>query len=125
MASSAQRLLTRLRRLARALPGTSETITFGHPTFQAAKKTFAVLEPYQGEEVLSFKASPEDQALLILDPRFFVAPYVGQHGWTSLRIASGVEEGELEELVRSSYRRVATKRMLAELEGKPRQTKKK
>src|SRR5579884_1620137 len=40
-----QKILFKLREICLALPGASETVTFGHPTFQAGKmKTFAVLE---------------------------------------------------------------------------------
>jgi len=117
MATSARdRLLAQLRRLARALPGTSETTTFGHPTFRAGTKSFAVVESYGGEDVVCFKATLEDQALLVLDPRFEVAPYVGRYGWTSMRTGEGVDPVELEELMRESYRLVASKRMLSELD---------
>lgn len=127
MMSRPHRVLTQLRRIARSLPSTSEAVTFGHPTFRAGTKTFAVLERYGDDDVVCFKATLEDQALLILDPRYVVAPYVGHHGWTSLRLGGGVDEGELEELLRSSYRLVATKHMLRELEGaraRPRRARK-
>jgi predicted DNA-binding protein (MmcQ/YjbR family) len=103
-----------------ALPEAYETTTFGHPTFRAGpgKKTFAVFENYRGEDTICVKATHEDQALLVLDPRFFVAPYVGKHGWTSMRTAGSVDWGEVEDLVRESYRLVATSSMLAKLEAK-------
>jgi predicted DNA-binding protein (MmcQ/YjbR family) len=103
-------------------------VSFGHPTFRAGKKTFAVFEKYRGEDTVCFKASLADQALLVLDPRFFVAPYVGKHGWTSMRVGSGVDWRELEDVVRESWRLVATKRMLAALEAgaaRPRPSRKK
>ena len=68
------------------------------------------------------------QALLLLDPRFFVAPYIGKHGWTSMRTAGRIDWREVEDLVRESFRRVATKSMLAKLEGtrsRPKKKKKK
>ena len=124
-----KKFLPRLRRLCLALPEAYETTSFGHPTFRAGrsgKKTFAVFENYRGEDTLCIKATREDQTLLILDPRFFVAPYVGKHGWTSMRTAGAIEWSEVEELVRESYRLVATKSMLAELgKGKARPRKKK
>jgi predicted DNA-binding protein (MmcQ/YjbR family) len=117
-----EKVLTRLRRTCLALPEAYETTSFGHPTFRAGrtgKKTFAVFENYRGEDTICVKATPEDQALLILDPRFFVAPYIGKHGWTSMRTAIkgvSIDWSEVEDLVRESYRRVATKSMLAKLE---------
>lgn len=114
--TSAGKVLERLRRVALALPEAWETVSFGHPTFRAGKKTFAVFENYRGEDTICLKATREDQALLVLDPRFFVAPYVGQYGWTSMRVGSGLHWGEVTELVRESYRLVATKKMLARLD---------
>jgi predicted DNA-binding protein (MmcQ/YjbR family) len=114
-----ERFLARLRRSCLALPEAYETTSFGHPTFRAGrsgKKTFAVFENYRGEDTICVKATVEDQALLVLDPRFFVAPYVGKHGWTSMRTAGALDWGEVEDLVRESYRLVATKSMLAKLE---------
>jgi predicted DNA-binding protein (MmcQ/YjbR family) len=114
-----QKVLTRLRKICLALPEAYETTSFGHPTFRAGRsgrKTFAVFENYRGEDTICVKATMEDQALLVLDPRFFVAPYIGKHGWTSMRTAGAIEWGEVEDLVRESYRLVATKSMLAKLE---------
>ena len=115
-----EKVLTRLRKICLALPEAYETTTFGHPTFRAGsgKKTFAVFENYRGEDTICVKATHEDQALLVLDPRFFVAPYVGKHGWTSMRTGGSVDWGEVGELVRESYRLVANSAMLAKLEAK-------
>jgi predicted DNA-binding protein (MmcQ/YjbR family) len=107
-----EKILPRLRRICLALPGASETTTFGHPTFRAGGRTFAVFERYRGEDTICFKAALDDQALIVLDPRFFVAPYVGKHGWTSMRTAGGVDWKEVEDLVRESHRLVAPKSLL-------------
>lgn len=63
--ASMAKVLERLRRIALALPEASETVSFGHPTFRAGKKTFAVFENYRGEDTICFKATREDQALLV------------------------------------------------------------
>jgi predicted DNA-binding protein (MmcQ/YjbR family) len=113
-----EKVLTLLRKSCLALPEAYETTSFGHPTFRAGrsgKKTFAVFENYRGEDSICVKATLEDQALLILDPRFFVAPYVGKHGWTSMRTAGAIDWSEVEDLVRESYRLVAPKSALAQL----------
>jgi len=124
-----EKVLKRLRMICLALPEAYETTSFGHPTFRAGrtgKKTFAVFENYRGEDTICVKATLEDQALLVLDPRFFVAPYVGKHGWTSMRTAGGIDWTEVEDLVRESYRLVALKSMLAKLEeSRPRPQKSK
>jgi len=100
-------ILKKLRAICLALPDTSETVSFGHPTFQVAKKTFCVLEPYKGELCLVFKAELPTQQALIQSPRFFAAPYIGKHGWVSLRCASKLDWGEIEDLVGESHRLVA------------------
>src|SRR5207249_8158012 len=66
-----ERVLAKLREICLALPGAREVRTWGHPTFQAGKKSFAVLEQYNGHLCICFKATLALQQLLIEDPRFF------------------------------------------------------
>ena len=100
-----QKILSKLREICLALPGASETVTFGHPTFQAGKmKTFAVLERYKGELSISFKVGKAMQSVFLDDPRFFKTPYVGQHGWVSLRVNGGkLDWKEIAELAKGSH----------------------
>jgi len=107
------RALLDLRKICMALPETREVVTFGHPTFQAGRVTYAVFEQYLGDWTVAFKADPDDRELLLQDQRFFVTPYVGKHGWLSLILDDGYDEAELSDLLRRSYRHVALKRMLA------------
>src|SRR5689334_8620487 len=101
-------LLQRLRRLCLGLPGASETVTFGHPTFRAGGATFAVLEPWRGAPHLVFKCEPlQQQALVEADPRFVVAPYAGRHGWVSLRADGPLDWREVRRLVEGSHRLVS------------------
>jgi predicted DNA-binding protein (MmcQ/YjbR family) len=110
-----------LRRICLALPESAETVTFGHPTFVAGRRTFAVLDEYESEYAIAFKATPADQAALTMDPRFYVSPYSGKHGWTSLRLASPenwteIDWDEVAALIEASYRLVALKRMIRALD---------
>ncbi len=113
-----------LRSLAATLPESSETETFGNPTFKAGKKTFAVIERHQdsGDDshtkpsVLSFKVDPEFQRVLCEDERFSVAPYVGRHGWTYALLNEIADWNEVEGFVIESYRLAALKRMLKALD---------
>jgi hypothetical protein len=63
MMSPEASILKRLRAICSQLPGVVETVTFGHPTFQAGKKkTFVVLDDHERDDgalCLVFKASPE------------------------------------------------------------------
>jgi hypothetical protein len=54
-------ILAKLREICLALPGAEETITFGHPTFRATGKAFAVLEEYKGELSIDFRVERSRQ----------------------------------------------------------------
>jgi predicted DNA-binding protein (MmcQ/YjbR family) len=100
--------IAKLRPICLAHPGATETVTFGHPTFQVRKKTFCVLETYKGELSVCIKVGKRDQPLFLKDDRFYVTPYIGRHGWVSLRMnAAPLEWSELKELVGISYGEVA------------------
>ncbi len=110
-------LLSRLGEICLRLPEVRETTKWGHPTFEAGKKMFAVLDHYNGRPCLAFRAAPEQLPAYLTDKRFFEAPYAARHGWLCLRADAPLDWREVEELVRGSYRQVALKRMLAVLEG--------
>src|SRR4051812_29785326 len=81
-------MLARLRDVCRQLPDTFETVTFGHPTFQVARKTFAVLEVYKGDLGLAVKVGRELQDVFLKDPRFYRTPYIGKLGWVTFRMTA-------------------------------------
>ena len=88
----------------------SETVTFGHPTFQAAGKTFAVLEEYNGELGIALKVGKLMQGVSLKDPRFFMTPYAGKHGWVTLRVqAAPLNSQEIRGLLDGSYHLVPAK----------------
>ena len=98
-------VLAKLRKICERLPGASETITFGHPTFQVGRKTFAVLEEYKGELGIALKVEKVLQSVFLNDERFFLTPYSGKHGWVTLRIhAAPLDWKEIRALVEGSYR---------------------
>jgi predicted DNA-binding protein (MmcQ/YjbR family) len=99
--------LDRLRRICLALPGTTETMTWGHPNFRAGKKIFAAFEVWKGEECICFKTEPPMQDLLLGEPQFFRAPYVGNRGWVSMKTKGRIEWKRLKSLIEESYRLVA------------------
>ena len=109
--------LKRLRTICLALPGTAEVTAWGHPNFKVAKKTFAVLERYKEEWAIAFKAEKAHQEQLVAsDERFYASPYVGQHGWVSMKIAPRIDWKRMKALLVESYRLNAPKRLLAELD---------
>lgn len=105
-----KKILAKLRELCLALPKSSETITFGHPTFQVGTKTFAVLETYKGELSICVKVGKKMQPIFLEDPRFYRTPYVGQHGWVSLRANTKLNWKEIAQLVSGSHELVGAKK---------------
>ena len=111
--SPAVGLLTRLRKVCTQLPNATETVSFGHPTFQIGGKTFAVFEQYKGEFGLALKVEKELQQVFLKDPRFYLTPYIGKHGWVTLRMESKpLDWKEIREMLRGSYRLIAPKKKL-------------
>lgn len=104
-------VLRELRSICLELPNATETVTFGNPTFQVHQRTFCVLEEYRGELSVSFKVGKPEQPIFLKDPRFFRTPYVGQHGWVSLRVnAAPVDWDEVRELAANSHASVSAGR---------------
>jgi predicted DNA-binding protein (MmcQ/YjbR family) len=66
-----------------------------------------------------FKPEPDERPALVDDPRFYVPAYYGPSGWLALDLtAAPVDWEEVAELVETSYRQVALKRMLAALDAR-------
>jgi len=105
---SETQILERLRKICLALADVDETITFGHPTFRVRGKMFAVLEEYKGELGICVKVEKELQGIFLDDSRFFRTPYIGKHGWVTLKVfAARLNWTEVKDLVRGSYRLVS------------------
>jgi hypothetical protein len=119
--------LAELRAIALALPGTHEKISHGRPTFRA-NKIFAAfggsekLSPGNHRQVpsaLIFTPDPVDLPSIEQDPRFFVPAYYGPYGGRAIDLDSpGVDWNEIAELVDASYRLIAPKRLVVELDAR-------
>ena len=97
-------ILKKLRKICLALPDTEETVSFGHPTFRVRQKTFAVMEEYKGELGICVNVGKLLQGIFLEDFRFFRTPYIGKHGWVTLRVFAGpLNWKEVAELVKGSY----------------------
>src|SRR2546425_7338035 len=105
-------LLLKLRETCLALPEVVETVKWGHPTFEAGKKIFAVLDHYRGRPCIAFRTSMEEQKKLCRDERFFPAPYAAKHGWVCLCAEGELNWSEVRDIILASYRLAALKRML-------------
>ncbi|MBI3210299.1 MAG: MmcQ/YjbR family DNA-binding protein [Candidatus Solibacter usitatus] len=105
------RNLARLRKICLALPETAETETWGHPNFRVANKIFCAYETYQNELSMCFKVGLALQGVYLKDARFYRTPYVGKHGWVSLKVnAAEIDWKEVEGLVKQSYSLIAPAR---------------
>ena len=111
MAKKESAFLKRLRAVCLALPEAEETVTWGHPTFRAGRKTFAVYETYKGIPSLAIYAGPAAQPALLDDPRFYKTPYIGHKGWVSLDTRHPVRWAEVRALVEQSYLGVVPPRL--------------
>jgi predicted DNA-binding protein (MmcQ/YjbR family) len=108
---SEQEILKKLRKVCLRLPYAEETVSFGHPTFKVrAGKIFAVLETYKGELGICLNVGKLMQGIFLDDSRFFRTPYIGKHGWVTLRVyAARLNWSEIGELTRGSYLLAAPK----------------
>jgi predicted DNA-binding protein (MmcQ/YjbR family) len=117
--------LSRLRRTCLALPEAHEVEAWGTPTFRVRNKLFAMYsspDARHGEPrpAVWCKAAAGNQELMVrANPaRFFVPPYVGPSGWVGVWLDRRVDWPEVVDLVRDSYRLIAPKRLLAELDSR-------
>jgi predicted DNA-binding protein (MmcQ/YjbR family) len=111
--------LNELRAVCLAFPESAEVEAWGRPTFRAGKKMFAVFDGNDDHAyAVIFKPEPDERRALIDDARFYVPAYFGPGGWLALDFsAAPVDWDEVAELMDSSYRQVALKRMLKALDG--------
>ncbi|MEF3302905.1 MmcQ/YjbR family DNA-binding protein [Paenibacillus sp. GYB003] len=105
-------VVERVRRICGGLPETEEIVDgFGHTVFKVRGKTFIMLgESEQYGVNLSFKSDRENQELLVQQEGFFRTPYIGQHGWVSVRNPQNWDA--LEDLLKEAYLRAAPKRLV-------------
>ena len=100
--------LERLRGICRALPGTSEKVSHGEPTFWVGGRMFATFDNHHhgAPHVGVWLAMPVgvQQILVREDPkRFFVPPYVGVRGWVGVRLDARPSWKRVEQVVREAH----------------------
>lgn len=119
--------LAQVRRIALALPGAEEAVSHGRPVFRVGKifclygagEKLAPGEHRPHPSAVLVKADPGEVAALDEDPRFFLPAYWGPFGWRGLDLDDPtVDLVEVAELVDASYRLVAGRRRVAELDAR-------
>lgn len=113
--------LERLRRVCLDLPEATERLSHGEPTFFVRDKTtFVMCADHHHDDRLAFWAAAPagfQRALVEAEPeRFFVPPYVGHRGWIGVYLDVPVDWDEIATIVEGAYRRVAPRRLVAELD---------
>jgi predicted DNA-binding protein (MmcQ/YjbR family) len=110
--------LDRLRAVCLDLPEAVEVLAWGRPTFRAGKKIFVTAGASMDRpHSMVFKPDPEERLALVQDARFFIPPYYGPAGWLAIDFDTPQTDwAELAELAETSYRQVALKRQLAQLD---------
>src|SRR4029077_15712538 len=111
----AEEHLRRVRRICSAMPGASEKLSHGEPTFFVAKKVFAMFDNNHhndGHIAVWIPAPPGLQAMLInASPKtYFRPPYVGVRGWVGIEL-DGISDEELAAHIREAWRLVAPKKL--------------
>lgn len=105
--------LALMRAISAPYPQAEEYTMVHHPAFRVGKKPFVILGG-DDEATLCVKVPKELQHVYLEDPRFFKTPYIGQHGWVSMKLDL-MKEAEVRKLIDVSYRGVAPKKLLATL----------
>lgn len=98
----------RVRRICASIPGTTEKLSHGEPTFFTPKRVFAIFANNHhgdGRVAVWLPAAAGVQAALIEESRetYFRPPYVGVSGWVGVDL-SKVNDEQLGALIREAFR---------------------
>jgi hypothetical protein len=115
--------LARVTKICLALPQATVEYKGSHAAYLVGKKTFAYfLNDHHGDGIVAVtcKVLPGDNtALIAADPaRFYLPAYIGPRGWVALRLDLEKQIGktdwdEVSELIQTSYRLTAPRRLVA------------
>jgi predicted DNA-binding protein (MmcQ/YjbR family) len=94
--------LRELRAICCGLPGVTETLSYGNPTFKIGRTTFAVLDIYRSASCVWLLCRPDDREALLSKDGFFPAPY-DRAGVAVCRVASGIDWPTFAKMLRLSY----------------------
>ncbi len=109
----------RLLEIVLRLPGAYEDRPWGSVHCKVAGKIFVGWgRRGDGEMELGFRTDLELQSMLVAsDPRFTIAKYVGQYGGVDMRLGTAPNWDEVEHFIVESYRRIAPKKLVKELDA--------
>lgn len=107
----------RVSRLCLALPGTSERLSHGEPTFFAGRRVFVMFADNHhgdGRVAVWLPAPPGVQSALIEQSPaiYFRPPYIGHKGWVGIELAH-VNDDDLEFHIQTAWQLIAPKRLVS------------
>lgn len=114
-------VVERVRGLCMRYPEAVEAIAHGRVTFRAGRRQFAIVGVAHRESpAVEFLPAEDEREALLERADVFVPPYEGAYGWLAIEVEHGDGPWDLlEELLDSSYRRVALVRQLRALDAAP------
>jgi hypothetical protein len=108
--------IDRVRKLCLALPGSSEKLSHGEPTFFVGKRVFVMFannHHSDGHTAIWIPAPPGAQAAMIADAPeiYFKPPYVGVKGWVGVELPR-IGDEELATLIRQAWQLTSPRALL-------------
>jgi hypothetical protein len=108
--------IERVRKIALAIPGATEKLSHGEPTFFIAKRVFVMVansHHSDGHTAIWIPAPIGAQAEMISDApeTYFKPPYVGVKGWVGVELTK-VSDEILAGLIRQAWQLTAPKALL-------------
>lgn len=108
-----------MRRLALALPATSEGTSYGTPAWRVADRVFLRLHEEPGVLVAWCEDEHAKSSLLANEPdAFFTTQHYAGHASVLVRLAA-LDRERLAEVVLDAWRARATRRLVREADGRP------
>jgi hypothetical protein len=108
-----------VRRIALALPATTEKPSYGTPGFRVKDRLFARIREEGDVMVVWCEDVGEKEALIAAEPdKFFTTPHYDGHPTVLVRLGA-VGTDELEELLTDAWRVRAPQRLVAEFDATP------
>jgi len=110
--------MNRVRRICEQLPGTSEKLSHGEPTFFVRKKVFTMFANYHHDDghLAVWVPAPHGAQEILIEAapeKYFRPPYVGYRGWIGIELRK-VRDMELEGHIREAWELIAPKKLLKE-----------
>lgn len=106
-----------VREIALALPGVVEGTSYGTPAWRVRKKLLSRLHD-SGDALVVRVGFDEREVLMEADPKaFFITDHYRDHAMMLVSLAH-VRRDELERLLEQSYRELAPRKLVAELDAR-------